>query len=238
MKNFPALAATLLLLACASGPPPPEWQSQSFAALKSYTAAYLSGNTRVADLEFERAKTEIARTGRPDLMARIELLRCATQVASLVMTRCAGFEALAQDAATTEQAYASFIAGRWTTLQAAQLPAHYRALVAQSQTRATQADKPEQGENAPNQNELQQIEDPLARLVAAGALIQRQPLTSVDLDLAIETAASQGWRRPLLAWLGVQLMRQQTLGNAATAAGIQRRIDVVLQGGRQSVITD
>lgn len=230
MRNFLSLTATLLLVACASAPPPPEWQSQSFAALKSYTAAYLSGNTRVAEVEFERAKAEIARTGRPDLMARIELLRCATQVASLVMNSCTGYQALAQDAAPAEHAYASFIAGRWATLQAEQLPMHYRTLVTQTQAQAqaSQNAKAEPDTDAPIQSKLNQIEDPLARLVASGALIRREPLSTADIELAVETASAQGWRRPLLAWLGVQLKRNQTIGNAETAAGIQRRIDLVL----------
>jgi len=226
MRKLLPLSTALLLVACASTPPPPEWQSQSFAAIHAYTSAYLEGNLRVAEVEFARAKAEVARTGRPDLMARIELLRCATQVASLVMTPCAGYDALAQDAAAAEQAYASFIAGRWSTLHAAQLPAHYRALVAQSQAQA----KPEaNATSAPSAGKLNQIEDPLARLVAAGVLMQREPLHSADIDLAVETASKQGWRRPLLAWLGVQLKRNQTIGNAETAAGIQRRIDLVLQ---------
>ncbi len=226
MRLFLSLTATLLLVACAGTPPPPEWQSQTYAALKSYTGAYLIGNTRVAEVEFERAKAEVARTGRPDLMARIELLRCATQVASLVMSPCAAYHALAQDAAPAEQAYASFIAGRWDTLQVTQLPDQYRALVTQAQAR--QSAKTELGPNASNQSKLNQIEDPLARLVAAGALIQTEPLSSADIDLAVETASSQGWRRPLLAWLGMQLKRQQTSGNAEAAAGIQRRIDLML----------
>ena len=225
MKKLLLLAATLLLGACASSPPPPEWQSQSFTALQSYTAAYLSGNTRVAEVEFARAKAEVARTGRPDLMARLELLRCATQVASLDMNPCAGYQALAQDAAPAEQAYASFIAGRWDTLPVAQIPAHYRALVSQTQGRPTA--KSEQDSSAPSQKKLNQIEDPLARLVAAGALIQREPLSSADIDLAVATASAQGWRRPLLAWLGAQLKRQQDIGNAGAAADIQRRIDLV-----------
>lgn len=226
MKRYPALTATLLLVACASAPQSPEWQSQSFAALRSYTAAYLSGNTPVAKTEFARARAEVARTGRPDLMARIELLRCATQVASLVMDPCAGFQALAQDAAPAEQSYARFIAGRWDALQAAHLPVHYHALVSQAQTR--QIAKPELDTNTPTPNKLQQIEDPLARLVAAGALIQREPLSSTDIALAVETASSQGWRRPLLAWLGVQLTRQQANGEADAAATTQRRIDLAL----------
>lgn len=229
MKKLLPLTAALLLGACASAPPAPEWQSQSFSAIKSYTAAYLSGNTRVAEVEFERAKAEVARTGRPDLMARLELLRCATQVASLVINPCTGYQALAQDAAPAEQAYARFIAGRWGRLETAQLPMHYRALVNQTQAQARQTAKPALEANATSRSKLNPIEDPLARLVAAGALIQTEPLSSVDIDLAVATASGQGWRRPLLAWLGVQLKRQQTSGNADAAAGIQRRIDLVLQ---------
>jgi len=230
MKHLTTLTATLLLLgACASTAPPPDWQSQAFTALKSYTAAYLSGNTRMAEVEFERARTEIARTGRPDLMARIELLRCATQVASLVMTPCAGYRALAVDAAPAEQAYASFITGRWTSLEVARLPLHYQALVKQSQAQARQDVDPELPMNASSHSQLNQIEDPLARLVAAGALIQREPLSTADIDQAVETASSQGWRRPLLGWLGVQLKRNQTIGNAEAAAAIKRRIDLVQQ---------
>jgi len=229
MKHLLSIAIALLLGACASAPPPPDWQSQSFAAINSYTAAYLDGNLRVAEVEFARAKAEVARTGRADLMARLELTRCATQVASLVMHPCAGYQALAQDAAAPEQAYASFIAGRWDTLQATQLPVHYRALVTQSQAQARRPGNSGSQASALNTDQLTQIEDPLARLVAAGALFQREPLSSADIALAVETASAQGWRRPLLAWLGVQLKRSQTIGNAEAAAAIQRRIDLVLQ---------
>ena len=81
----------LLLSACASKPPPPDWQNNAFAALNSFTSAYLTGNTKVADFEFARAKTEVARTGRADLMARLELARCAAQVASLDLQPCADY---------------------------------------------------------------------------------------------------------------------------------------------------
>lgn len=229
MRNLLPLTAALLLSACASSPLPPEWQSQAFAALTSYTVAYLSGNTRVADVEFERAKAEIARTGRPDLMARIELVRCATQVASLVLTPCASYRALAGDAPPAEQAYASFLSGRWTTLEPAQLPLQYRTLVAQTQAQARQEANSTPETTTPSHGKLLPIQDPLARLVAAGALIQREPLTTADIDLTVETASNQGWRRPLLAWLGVQLKRNQTVGNTDAAAAVQRRIDLVLQ---------
>jgi hypothetical protein len=228
-KLLNLIAAALLLSGCASRPPPPEWQSQAHAALTHYINAYLSGNSRVADLEFERARAEIARTGRPDLMARIELLRCATQVASLVLTPCAAYQDLVGDAPLAEQAYAGFIGGKWTGLDPERLPQPYQELVRESQAPTKKNGRPIPMETATDHGKLTSIEEPLARLVAAGALIQREPLTSTDIDLAVETASDQGWRRPLLAWLSVQLKHKQAIGAADAAAGIQRRIDLVLQ---------
>lgn len=230
MKKLLALiTAVLSLSGCTSRPLTPEWQSQAHAALTLYTGAFLSGNSRVADLEFDRARAQIARTGRLDLMARVELLRCATQVASLELTACAAYQALAAEAPPEEQAYASFITGNWAGLDAKRLPQHYQGLVRHSQA---QAKHPAGSIPATpsGHDKLVQIEDPLARLVAAGSLIQREVLTSRDIDLAVETASSQGWRRPLLAWLGVQLKHQQTTAvDADAAAKTQRRIDLVLQ---------
>jgi hypothetical protein len=44
------------------------------------------------------------------------------------------------------------------------------------------------------------------------------------ISLAVETASANGWRRPLLAWLGVQEKRAREAGDADGAAAIRRRI--------------
>lgn len=232
MKTTPTLlGATLLLIACASTPPPPDWQANAFAALNNATAAYLEGNSRVADFEFNRAKTEIARTGRPDLMARAELQHCAAQVASLDFSACTGYQALAADAQPAEQSYAAFLTGNWAHLQPEQLPLHYRGLVkkavesgqptAPSGTAAPMADR--------YSDALSQIKDPLARLIATSLLLKKELLAPADIGLAADFASNQGWRRPLLAWLGVQRNRAQAAGDTNAAASLQRRIDLVLQ---------
>src|SRR5665647_2882446 len=108
--------AAVLLGACASKPPAPDWQANAFAALKGFSSAYLSGNTRLAEFEFARAKLELASTGRADLMARAELTRCAVRLASLELDQCAGYQTLAAEASPDEQAYAAFLTGQWRGL--------------------------------------------------------------------------------------------------------------------------
>lgn len=217
MKNiFIFGCISLLLAACASAPPPAPWQANASSALQGFSAAYLSGNTRLADFELARAKQEIASTGRPDLMARAELTRCATRVASLEFDNCASYQPLAQDASASEKAYAAYLTGNWTGLDPALLPAHHRVLLAT-------ASKPAQATS-----ELASMEDPLARLVAAGVLLQTGRLSAADITVALDTASSQGWRRPLLAWLNVQLKRASDAGEKDEATRIQRRINLVV----------
>jgi len=209
----------LLLAACASKPPAPDWQVNAFAALKGYTAAYLSGDSRVAELELARGRSEIAGTGRADLLARAELTRCAVRAASLEFDNCAGYQPLAQDAAAPEQAYAAFLSGHWTGLNAELLPEQYRPVVTQAAA----------GVPGGAAGMLGAVQDPLSRLVAAAVLLQRNDLSPADMALATQTASDQGWRRPLLAWLGLQLKRASAADDVEAAARLQRRIDIVLQ---------
>lgn len=234
MKKLLFTLSTLLLSACANHPPAPDWQGNAFAAVNGFTAAYLDGNSKLADFEFARAKTEVSRTGRADLLARLELTRCAAQVASLDLQPCTGYDTLALDAKPAEQAYAAFISGRWNGLDPALLPAAYRSLV----TQVLEAEKSNAAPKAASANTPQatqppsalgQIQEPLSRLIAAGLLLQREQLTPVDLGLAVNTASDMGWRRPLLAWLGMQFKRHQMAGETTAAQQIQRRIELVQQ---------
>ena len=50
------------------------------------------------------------------------------------------------------------------------------------------------------------------------------------IAVAVDPAASQGWRRPLLAWLGVQLRLAEQAGAIDETQRLRRRIALV-QGG-------
>lgn len=207
-----ALLAALLMTACGSRPPVPDWQMNAHGAAERATAAYLAGEDRVAQQEWARARAEVARTGRPGLLARVELMRCAAQTASLEDGACPAFEPLRPDAAPPELAYADYLAGRATPAQAALLPPAQRAAAASVDAIAA-------------------ISDPLARLVAAGAAMQSGRATPQLLVLASDTAAAQGWRRPLLAWLLLRAQRAQAAGDTALADALRRRIAVIESGG-------
>ena len=208
--------AALLLAGCASGPPPPDWQLAARSALDQALAADLRGDARTANLEFDRARTDIARTGRPDLVARAELLRCAAQVASLQFGPCAGFEALRADAATPEQAYADHLLGRPDPSRASLLPPAQQAVLALGPAPA----------DSMAARTLQALADPLSRLVGAALLLQAGQAGPAVIGLAVDTASAQGWRRPLLAWLGLQRARALQAGDTAAAAQLQRRMDL------------
>ena len=212
--------ALATLTACASGPPPPDWQANAKSAMDQATAVYLAGDSAGEARAFERAREQISRTGRPELLARAELMRCAAHVASLVFEPCAGFERLRNDAAPPERAYAEHLTARALPRQDIErLPPAQQAV----------ATALEVG-NASTAN-VQAIDDPLSRLIAAAVLFQAGQASPATIALAAETASAQGWRRPLLAWLEVLSLRAERAGAVDEAHRLRRRIQL-LQGAK------
>ena len=202
---------TILLCACTASAPVPDWQANTVGATERAISAYLTGRTRIDALEFAKARAEAARTGKADVIARVELTRCATRVASLVFEPCTAFDALAPDVGPAERAYADYLAGKLNAQDTALLPPQHRAV-------------PKDGTPA-----VQAIKDPLARLVAAGALFKAGQADPALLVVATDTASDQGWSRPLLAWLQVRAKRAELAGESQEQARLQRRIDLILQ---------
>ena len=190
---FPArlrnsLALILALAGCGSAPTPPQWQTDAAQAMAAFQRHYLVGETALAESDFARVRAELASTGRADLVARAELVRCAARSASLEFDDCPGFQALSDGAADAERRYADYLAGK--------------------------------GRHSTS-------DDPLSRLVAASVQFRTGGIDPAGIARAVEIASAQGWRRPLLAWLGVQLKRAEAAGDSETAARIRRRMALV-----------
>ena len=177
-----------LLAACGGGPPPADWQLNAVQAMQAYERNYLSGDAKAADIEFGIARRELARTGRPELVARAELRRCAVRAAALEFDDCPEFEKLRADAGKEELAYAEYLRGKGTHTAG---------------------------------------EDPLSKLVSFSVQFKKGDLAPAQMAQAVDLASAQGWRRPLLAWLGVQMKRAEAAGEREAAERIRRRIDLV-----------
>ncbi len=208
----------LALVACSNQPLVPDWQINAHSATERALNAQLKGDARIANSEWARARSEIARTARPDTLARTELLRCAALAASLQTLDCPAFDALQADASASEKAYARYLMGQANAADVALLPVSQQA-VARSILAQTAAP------------DLSAVPDPLARLVGAATLWRVGLASPVVVNQAVDTASAQGWRVPLLGWLNVQRQLALASGNAAQAQAISRRLQVVEQGG-------
>ena len=186
MKRL-VLPALFILAGCGGGPQPADWQLDAAQSMGLFQRYYLSGDAR-ADAEFLAARRALASTGREDLVARAELVRCAVRTASLEFDECPGFLALRPGAAPAEIEYWEYLTGK---------------------------------------RERAAPMEPLGRLVAAGVQLRRGSIRPETIAQAVEAASAQGWRRPLLAWLGVQEKRARDAGDDAAAAAIRRRIELV-----------
>ena len=178
----------ICLAGCAGGPPPPAWQASARFSLDAFQQAWLRGESRVADVEFARARAELASTGNAALVARAELIRCATRAAALEFDDCPGFEKLRADAGPDELAYADFLSGKGSRREG---------------------------------------EDAVSKLVSLGVLFKVGKATPEGIAQAVDLSSAQGWRRPLLAWLGVQEKRAEAAGDREALERIRRRIALV-----------
>ncbi len=217
-----ALCCALALAACGSQPPAPDWALNAETATDRATQAYLRGDQRVQALEWGKARSEIERTASPQLLARLALMRCAVQVASLEWQDCPEFTAVAVDAAPAEQAYARY-------LLAQPLSAQDISLLPAAQQPVARALQSGEGGKSAALSALQAAQSPLSRLVAAGVVLRAVGPSEALLAEAVETASSQGWRRPLLAWLLLFAEQAQRAGQVDLAQTLQRRVRV-LQG--------
>lgn len=208
MRALLLLTCAALLAGCGNKPRQPDWLVNADGALDRYERAYLSGRDKVASSEFARLRGDLASTGQPALVARGELTRCAVQVASLELAPCSGFEALRADVTDTERAYADFLAGRLAPEQARLLPEQYRGV----------------GGGQGGAKAVEDIKDPLSRLVAAAVLLRTGRADPQVLQLASDTASEQGWKRAVIAWLGAQALRAEQAGATEEAQRLRRRM--------------
>lgn len=209
-----ALLITLLLSACGGSPPAPDWKKDSISLIGKYSKAELKGENKLAERYFEQALDAAGSAGKLEETARLNLIRCATRQASLVLEPCAAYQSIAKHSPNAEdEAYHRFITGQWEKVDSSKLPAQYRDFFS--------------SQDAARHAALTKISDPLSRLIAISVAIQRKQADDVTLTLAADTASEQGWRKPLLVYLKLLENRASLIGDNTRIEALHARIKLV-----------
>jgi len=216
MKKLLLTACLLLLAGCGGKTLPPDWKVDSADLIERYQKHELRGENILADRYFQQAVHAAGSAGQVAETARLWLVRCAVRRASLDDDDCSEYVELAKLETTDEdRAYYQFITLDWSRVDASRLPKHYAALVAGA------ADK--------RHAQVEGINAPLSRLLAASLVVKRGEADDALLSLATETASAEGWKRPLLVYLKLAEKRASERQDEAALAAIQARIRLVEQ---------
>lgn len=217
MKNSPVIILFLLLCACGSAPIP-QWKDTSFRQLENYKVNFLADKEDATEPHFVQAKKAISSNNDLNLLAAVYLTKYALHTAALEDFADSEFlriDKLQPNAAN--RAYYDFLKGDFRKVAANQLPDVYRnifPLIVEKNLIAAA-------------REIAAISDPLSRLIACGVWVKYQSNDESILQLAIDTAARQGWRRPLWAYLTHLQKYYSDRRETDKAENIKERLDLL-----------
>jgi hypothetical protein len=209
---------SLLLFGCGSSKPVPDWTDASFNQLDNYKKSYLSGKERIAEVYFNKAVDEIKSSGDLDILARAYLTKYAVQVA--VLEAFDDREYLRIDAVEPvlhNKNFYSLLKGAFDNVDEKLLPQQYEGFL-----RAFKSGKKEDVAR-----EISKMDNPLSKLIAVGLLVKKNKVEEIDLKLAIDIASQNGWKKPLLAYLGKLQSFYKTNNEPDKAAHVEERIQLI-----------
>jgi hypothetical protein len=191
MKNILVFTLLMFLGACSSQPIP-QWMDTSARQLENYKVNFLADKEDATEPHFAQAKKAISSNNDLNILATAYLTKYALHTAALEDFDDSEFlriDKLQPNAAN--RAYYDLLKGNFGQIESGKLPANYSKLL------PLMVDK-----NLSTASlEIAAISDPLSRLIACGVWVKYLPADETIFQLAIDTAALQGWSRPLWAYL-------------------------------------
>jgi hypothetical protein len=220
MKRVLCLLFLFLFLGGCSSKPTPGWIVASDQQLETFKHHFLTGGQpTVTERHFRKALEEIKKSGDLDLLGKAWLTRMALAVA--VLSEMDGGEygtiAAAHPVPANRNFY-RFLTGDPAAVEGSLLPGQYRSFLKALQ----------QGDTVKVEEAVVAMaDDPLSQLIAAGISIRRHLESEAILQAAVGTASRNGWKRALLVWLERLQTFYTAAGDAAKAAAVRQRIDLI-----------
>ena len=217
MRKWPFIVILFLICACGSKQVP-EWKDTSARQLETYKYYFLTDKESTSEPHFVKAKKAIARSNDLNLLGTAYLTRYALYVSIFEDFDDTDFLRINKLQPNAKNfSYYNFIKGNFNAADYYLLPAHYSKLLKLAQDK----------DLATALREISSIEDPLSRLVACGVWVKYLPYDDNILQIAINTAADNGWGRPLFAYL--TRLQQYYLDHHETvkAESIKERLELL-----------
>jgi hypothetical protein len=200
---------------CGGSKKTPGWVDNSYNQLENYKENYLSGKDRIAELQFNKAVDEIKKSGNLEILGRAYLTKYAVHVAVLEVfdeKEYLSIESL--EAIPQNRTFYNFLKGSFDKVDESLLPKQYNEVLKVFR----------KGTFEDAAHEISKMEDPLPKLIAAGLLIQKNIRNEAVLKIAIDTAAQNGWKKALLAYLEKLALFYETKKESEKAAHITQKI--------------
>ncbi|PKN66748.1 MAG: hypothetical protein CVU54_17720 [Deltaproteobacteria bacterium HGW-Deltaproteobacteria-12] len=213
------LVLTLLIFLCAcSSQPIPQWKDTASRQLENYKVNFLADKEDASEPHFVQAKKAISSNNDLNLLATAYLTKYALHTAALEDFDDRDFLRIDQlQPQTNNRAYYDLLKGNFGQIDPGRLPANYSKLL------PLLADK----NLSAATREITAISDPLSRLIACGVWVKYLSPDESILQLAIDTAARQGWRRPLWAYLTRLQQYYSDRQETGKASAIKERLELL-----------
>lgn len=190
-KNLLLFTCLVFFISCASKPVP-AWKNAASNQLENYKNNYLIGNAQIAALHFNKTVEEIKKSGDLEILEIAYLTKSALQVAVLENIDDGEYnklEAVYRSAANSN--FHEFLKGNFAGVERNLLPKQYQRFfkVFFDNKKGDATD------------EILDMEDPLSRLIATGLVVRHNRCDERCLQIAIDTASGNGWKKALLVYL-------------------------------------
>jgi hypothetical protein len=215
---LPLFLMACIITGCASNPKP-EWRQDSYGQVENYKSNYLKGKDMIAESYYRKALEEVKRSGDLKLLARIYLTKYALKTGALEnisVSEYTDLDVIEPDA--DNRNFFVFLNGNLSIVDAKLLPSQYGSFL------KAVVDGKEREIN----DTISKIDDPLSSLIAAGITIKKNIYNEETLQIAIRKASTNGWQKPLLAYLEKLQQYYEAHNEKEKASKIQQKIKVII----------
>lgn len=214
---LPIFFISCIITGCASKPIP-DWRYEGFGQLENYKKNYLKGKDQIAEFHYRKALEEVKRSGDLKLISKVYLTKYALKVAILEDINDSEYpdiEVIEPD--SENRNFFVFLKGNLSIVDAKLLPNQYSSFMNAAAV----------GKEAPINNAIAKIGDPLSTLIATGITVKKNIYNEETLQTAIGTASANGWQKPLLAYLEKLQQFYETNNEKEKASKVQQKIKAI-----------